>query len=166
MAFSAEDIKAHHRSISKSLTDGVSAISEVSGYDYASKRDVFNEFAQFLADDLVTHAEGEEKSMYPAVRDLVCRYGDPLETMTLDHKAIVERIGKLRETVNEMNAGADADRTRLLPRAKKLAIELGALVSVHLAKEEIALLPLMEEHMSGDEIEAVVSGMHGEGGNH
>lgn len=157
MENAVEMIKAHHRSISEQLEEGVDAIEAAKVTDYDSR--TFDEFVTFLTDDLMPHAEGEERSMYPAVRDLICRYDNPLTTMSLDHQAIIDRINKLKDLVTRMDASQE-EQERLLPQAKRLSIELGALVSVHLAKEEIALLPLMEEHMSEEEIVGVVHRMH------
>lgn len=162
MSETTEMIKAHHRSISRQLEQGVDAIVVTEADSFEERKDSFSAFVEFLTDDLMPHAEGEERSMYPAVRDLVCRYDNPLATMSLDHQAIIQRIDRLKETVSMLNGASPQDRAALLPEAKRLAIELGALVSVHLAKEEIALLPLMDEHMAEDELQAVVSGMHGE----
>ena len=158
MENAVEMIKAHHRSVSEQLAEGVDAIEAAKVTDYDSR--TFDAFVTFLTDDLMPHAEGEERSMYPAVRDLICRYDNPLATMSLDHQAIVDRINKLKDLVTRVDA-CQEERERLLPQAKRLSIELGALVSVHLAKEEIALLPLMEEHMSEEEIVGVVHRMHG-----
>lgn len=157
MENAVEMIKAHHRSISEQLEEGVNAIEAAKVTDYDSR--TFDEFVTFLTDDLMPHAEGEERSMYPAVRDLICRYDNPLATMSLDHQAIIDRINKLKDLVTRMDA-SHQEQERLLPQAKRLSIELGALISVHLAKEEIALLPLMEEHMSEEEIVGVVHKMH------
>lgn len=157
MENAVEMIKAHHRSISEQLEEGVNAIEAAKVTDYDSR--TFDEFVTFLTDDLIPHAEGEERSMYPAVRDLICRYDNPLATMSLDHQAIIDRINKLKDIVARMDASQE-EQERLLPQAKRLSIELGALISVHLAKEEIALLPLMEEHMSEEEIVGVVHKMH------
>jgi hemerythrin-like domain-containing protein len=162
MPHATEQIKAHHRSISQQLRDGVDAVAATDVFEYDSRKTKFDDFVVFLTDDLTPHAEGEERSLYPAVRDLICRYDNPLATMSLDHQAIVDRINRLREIVGQMDAGSYQLRAQLLPEARKIAIELGALVSVHLAKEEIALLPLMEEHMSDDEVRMVVHGMHEE----
>ncbi len=155
-------IKEHHRSIVKHLTEGVNAADALTSENYAGRQSDLDGFVKFLTDDLIPHAEGEERSMYPAVAELVCRYDNPLSTMSLDHQAIVDRINRLKDLAAKLKTATPDERIRLVPSVRRLAVELGALVSVHLAKEEIALIPLMEEHMESHDLAMILHGMHEE----
>jgi iron-sulfur cluster repair protein YtfE (RIC family) len=155
-------IKEHHKSITRQLTEGVNAADAITPENYSGRQADLDGFVKFLTDDLIPHAQGEERSMYPAVAELVCRYGNPLSTMSLDHQAIVERIERLKDIAGKLKTASPDERIRLVPTARRIAVELGALISVHLAKEEIALLPLMEEHMEGRDLAIMLHGMHEE----
>jgi iron-sulfur cluster repair protein YtfE (RIC family) len=89
---------------------------------------------EFLHTTLEPHAREEEEGLYPFVAQCL---GDERATATMvrDHEAIRERVDALEFTDPQDG-----------PRLQELLYGLYALVSVHLWKEEIEYLPLLDAH--------------------
>jgi iron-sulfur cluster repair protein YtfE (RIC family) len=86
----------------------------------------------FLRDTLLPHADEEERTLYPAVAELL-RNPEATATMTRDHVAI-------RARVVELASVPETDVERL----QELLYGLYALISVHIWKEEQLYLPMLE----------------------
>jgi iron-sulfur cluster repair protein YtfE (RIC family) len=91
----------------------------------------------FLRGTLAPHAKEEEWGLYPEIARLL---GNPRATATMarDHEAIRERTAEL-----EIADPEDG------PRLQELLYGLHALISVHLWKEEVEYLPLLEQSRAG-----------------
>lgn len=87
----------------------------------------------FLHGTLASHAEEEERTLYPTIAKLL---GHPqaTETMALDLEAIRTRVALL--------GLADPDDES---RLQELLYGLYALISVHFWKEEVEYLPLLQK---------------------
>ena len=132
-----------------------------------ASREVLEEIVGFLEDDLRPHAEGEEQFLYPAVDDLVKHYERATATMSLDHLIITEEIATFRSRKEKLlelaTDGADREKLeRALARLLETAHHLDVVISLHLEKEERILLPLAEQHLSEEDAQGVLDGMHGE----
>lgn len=92
-----------------------------------------------------SHAEGEEMHLYPVVD----RYASPdaahgfTATMRFEHRVVGDWIDQL----TEMASGEDPDPRAFARRAQRL---LG-LLEAHFLAEEQVLMPVLDEHMSGEE---------------
>jgi iron-sulfur cluster repair protein YtfE (RIC family) len=104
-------------------------------------------FVAFLKGDLIPHARGEERHLYPLVDDLVRNYGKATATMMVDHEFIADYVSRIEQTTAELATTLDGERReRLSQTLHDLALQLDAIVKLHLAKEERVYLPLIAEH--------------------
>jgi len=92
----------------------------------------------FLFDELLTHARGEERHLYPVVGPLLCQEGTAMETMTMDHVAIERHIDRY--------AGLLADHPQDRVAIERTLVALEAIVQLHMDKEEAILLPALGRH--------------------
>lgn len=149
-----EAIRGHHRDLVATLDGYVSALA-------AGRTDVEPAaLVTFLKDDLVPHAQGEERHLYPAVEPLVREYGRATATMSVDHEFIEGYVAEIEKAVEAMGAGEAAESSRARERLERLVLQLQAVLEVHLEKEERIYLPLMEQHLSEDEQDRIVDRMH------
>lgn len=149
-----EAIRAHHRALLGALTEKASALE---GGVESSQAE---ELVAFLKGDLLPHALGEERSLYPAVEPLIKSHGRATATMSVDHEFIAGYIHGIEETVGALQkAGKDA-RPVLERRLRDQVLQLEALLKVHLEKEERVYLPLMEQHLPEADQERVLEEMH------
>jgi hemerythrin-like domain-containing protein len=102
------------------------------------RHELIERIVSFLRDDLATHAESEERDLYPHLARLL---GDPRATkpMVYDHDAIRQVTARLQE--------ADNPEVSLL---QELLYGLHALITVHFQEEELYLPLLEREHAKGD----------------
>lgn len=150
----AAAIRDHHRELLETLTTQVAAlVEERPDADPAA-------LADFLQHELLPHAVGEEAHLYPAVEPLVKAHGRATATMSVDHEFIENYIRQIREVVEVLQRAGAEERPRLQRRLRHLALQLEALLRLHLEKEERIYLPLFEEHLSEGEQQRVLDGMH------
>jgi iron-sulfur cluster repair protein YtfE (RIC family) len=109
------------------------AAREIPALSPEERRALVTRIVDFLHGTLARHAREEEWGLYPEIARLL---GNPRSTATMarDHEAIRERVAAL-DVVNP------ADGAEL----QELLYGLYALISVHLWKEEVEYLPLLEE---------------------
>ncbi|HEY63373.1 MAG TPA: hemerythrin domain-containing protein [Caldilineae bacterium] len=153
MSAVGEAIRNHHQELIHTLTEHVASVVE--GRAEADPQVL----ASFLVDELLPHAIGEERHLYPAVEPLVKAHGQATATMSVDHEFIEGYIRQIQETAQALQ-GAGDDRSKLEDRLRRLALQLEAVLRVHLEKEERVYLPLFERHLSEDEQQRVLDGMH------
>lgn len=150
MSTVSEMIRAHHAELIDSLHRQASALADRRPDADAAA------FAAFLQKELLPHAVGEERHLYPAVDPLIKTHGVATATMSVDHEYIEEYI---RQIAAAAQAPA-AEQAAVAERLGRLALRLEALLEVHLAKEERVYLPLFEQYLSEDQQQAVLDGMH------
>lgn len=149
-----EAIRNHHRELVQALTAQVSAISE-------GRADADPEaLARFLREELLPHAIGEERHLYPAVDPLVKAHGSATATMSVDHEHIEGYIREIGQTVDALATATPDERTKLQRRLREIVLRLDAVLRVHLEKEERVYLPLFEQYLSVEEQRRVLDGMH------
>lgn len=138
-----EAIYNQHRKLQETLREHVNAL--VNG------RVDPGEFVTFLKRELLPHARSEQRHLYPVVDTLVREHGRPTATMEVDHEFIADyarRIERLTDALILENQEEQAVPEALL---RQLAVELEAVVQLHLAKEERIYLPLFEQYMPNGE---------------
>jgi hemerythrin-like domain-containing protein len=150
----SEEIHHHHQEILNTLTQHVTALIE--------ERPTADPdgLVRFLHGDLMPHAEGEERYMYPALDPVLRAHGRPTATMTVDHEFIAGYIRRIAETAQALRAAAADDRPALLAHLRRLSLQLEALLTVHLEKEERVYLPLFEQYLPEAEQQRILDGMH------
>lgn len=111
---------------------------------------------EFLAHDLLPHAEAEDCALYPAVARLV---GAPEATATMrrDHVEVgrlTAELGALRSQLSAVTLG-DAQAKAL----RRILYGLYALVKLHFAKEEEVYLPLLDARLTEEEARRMLAAM-------
>ncbi len=154
MATLTQAIRQHHRSLAETLAAHARAAGEA---ESSSERE---SFVTFLNGDLLPHARGEERHLYPAVDELLRRHGRPTATMTVDHEFIAAYVARIARLTRELDRASIAERPRLLEQLRDLAIRLDALLEVHLAKEERVYLPLIEQHLDDARQRELLGAIH------
>lgn len=149
-----EAIRSHHRQLVSTLAEQVTAVVE--NRPDADPRAL----AAFLKGDLLPHAIGEEQHLYPTVESLIKDHGQATATMSVDHEFIEGYIRQIDETVQALQGAGEETQTELESRLQRLALQLEAVLRVHLEKEERVYLPLFEEYLSEEEQQRVLDGMH------
>jgi hemerythrin-like domain-containing protein len=110
---------------------------------------------RFLEQVFVPHANWEELTFYPALGDLVRRYGDPNAAMFIDHREIMRRIEEFVALAGRVEAGERDPET--IDRARILAYQIQALVDAHERKEEEIYVALLNRHMSDRDVVHVLT---------
>ncbi len=115
-----------------------------------------DETYDFLAHQLIPHAQAEERALYPVVQRVM---GAPEATSTMvrDH---VE-IGRLTDELALLRAGwSSATVTDMqIQSLRRVLYGLYALVKVHFAKEEEVYLPLLDARLSAVEAHQMFEAM-------
>lgn len=156
MSALTEAIRKHHLSLAGTAQAHVRSVA--GGEPAATECEAL---VAFLKGELLPHAIGEERHLYPLVDTLVRNHGKPTATMAVDHEFITSYVWKIEQTVRELAAGPADDRRRnLLGRLRELALRLDAILEVHLAKEERVYLPLVEEHVDDARQREVLEAIH------
>ena len=90
-----EAVRKHHQSLAKTLE----AHARAAGRSEEAEREAF---VAFLKGDLIPHARGEERHLYPLVDELVRNHGRPTATMMVDHEFITDYVSKIEQTTSEL----------------------------------------------------------------
>ncbi len=114
----------------------------------------------FLLQDLLPHAQGEERALYPAVEPLIRQHGQATATMRVDHEFIEGYIRQIDGLIQRIQGAGPEGRASAERELRRLLIELYALLRVHMAKEERVYLPLFERYLSPEEQQRVFEAMH------
>jgi hemerythrin-like domain-containing protein len=131
-----EAIHNHHQEISATLRQHVALIGAGSaGADPGA-------LVAFLKHDLLPHAAGEERYLYPVVDPLVKAHGSATATMIVDHEFITGYVNQLEETEQALRSATAEAYPALQATLQRLCLQLEALLLVHLEKEERVYIPL------------------------
>jgi len=156
-------IRAHHRALAETL-DGYTADVEagIEDLDAAALMRLLDQVTTFLSGELLPHARGEERTLYPALDPILREHGRPTATMSVDHEYIGEYARLIGETARDLRSASGAERAALAGRLQRQMIQLQGLFGVHLAKEERIYLPLVEEVISAGDQQALLAALHEE----
>ena len=143
MRLSAEAIRQHHRA----LYDQLAALLAEDGTVTDPDR-----FVRFLHQELLPHADEEERELYDRIEPSIPP-GQRTLTMRLDHAAIRRSADELRALVARLATASTEERQPLEQQLRRRAIELAAIVRLHLDKEEQVYLPLYEQLTSETELD-------------
>jgi len=131
----AAAVRDEHAVLEGRIAGLVELADELDELDDEEARRRLEEAVSFLRDELLVHADVEDAVLYPVVDGLLRSLGGATVTMSMDHSAIARRTAVLAEAVERLATDGRHEARRTL-------IELNALVTHHLAKEEEAYLPL------------------------
>ncbi|HEX5416930.1 MAG TPA: DUF2249 domain-containing protein [Chloroflexota bacterium] len=149
-----EAIRGHHAELLDTLTKQSAFLTE----DRPEANPAA--FLDFLKEDLLPHARGEERHLYLVMDVLIKAYGRPTETMRIDHQAIEEYVRRIEDATHQLETADETRSAAIKKDLGRLALQLAAVFAVHLRKEEEAYLPLLEAHLTDGEQEQVLEGMH------
>ncbi len=162
MARPTDPMRDHHKALEEQLHGFFNFIETLDKFG-AEEKEKLKEFAAFLKNDILPHAEGEEKHLYKKVGELM---GNPLftKTMEIDHQHITRFISDLEtETNNIFKEAADVTIKKL----KQTAGKLQGIMELHFQKENDVYLPILDEKLSAEQVYLeVIKPMHGHGGGH
>lgn len=161
MARKTERIRDHHKDILKKIGLVVTHAQALAGSRETSLKAELERDVAFLRDDLLPHADGEERSLYPVADDLIRTHGRPTATMSRDHVFLKREIDRFCDIAGKVEAQEGPVREETRHALWRTAVRLEFLLSVHLEKEEQDLLPLLDDHLSQEEVDRIIDGMHG-----
>ncbi|MGE5464816.1 MAG: hemerythrin domain-containing protein [Syntrophothermus sp.] len=114
-------------------------------------REGVREVYEFLAYQLVPHAQAEEAALYPVVQRALGS-PDATRTMSRDHIEVgryIEELDSLRQDVSPQS----------FKSLQRVLYGVYALVKVHFAKEEEVYLPILEERLSPEQAKEMFEAM-------
>jgi iron-sulfur cluster repair protein YtfE (RIC family) len=152
MSTPLDSISEHHNQMQEDLEELIASVRE-HGSDGP-----LEELSSFLRDEIVPHATGEENHLYPEADELVREHVTPTTTMSLDHEWIESTIDEISERLRSIGENGREVPRELLDRL----VELNAILALHLHKEEEAFFPLLRDHLSREEQQAIIDGLHDE----
>ncbi len=157
-----DPIRDHHKALEEQLHGFFHCIENLEKFS-SEEKEKLKEFTAFLKNDVLPHAEGEEKHLYKKVGELM---GNPLftKTMEIDHQHIKQFISELETEINNVYKEA-ADVT--IKKLQQTAGKLRGIMELHFQKENDVYLPILDEKLSAEQVYLeVIKPMHGHGGGH
>lgn len=161
MARPTEDIREHHKMLEEGLHGFWHKIEYLQEFS-DRERGLLDDLMTFLNEELLPHAEGEEKHLYGKVAELM---RNPLftKTMEMDHQFIKQYIIELETVIKNVHKQS-VDVT--IKRIQTTASKLQGIIDPHFQKENDVYLPILDEKLSKEQVEKeVIEPMHAYSGN-
>ncbi|OHB88428.1 MAG: hypothetical protein A3C38_02025 [Planctomycetes bacterium RIFCSPHIGHO2_02_FULL_50_42] len=161
MARPTDPIRDHHKALEEQVHGFFNNIENLQKFS-AEEKQQLQDLIKFLKEELLPHAEGEEKYLYKKVGQLM---NNPLftKTMELDHQHIKRYISELEAEIKDVYKEA-ADVT--IKKIQKAANKLQGLMMPHFQKENDVYLPILDEKLSAEQVYLeIIRPMHGKGGH-
>ncbi|HEX5439937.1 MAG TPA: DUF2249 domain-containing protein [Ktedonobacterales bacterium] len=156
-------IRAHHRALADTLDTYTAEVEAgITDLDAARLAELLDGLTGFLSGDLLPHAAGEEKTLYPALDPIIREHGSPTATMLVDHEYIGDYSRQITETARALRSADQHTRKDLARKLARQLIQLQGLFDVHLAKEGRVYLPLVEQAVSAGDQQALLAALHEE----
>src|SRR5690348_13806394 len=76
--------------------------------------------SRFLRDELLPHAVGEDRYLYPAVEPLLKAHGMATATMRMDHRAIEGYVRSIEEAAARLRSAGNAERAAAVRELTRL----------------------------------------------
>lgn len=154
MATASETLRHHHEELARKMTEQVRVLTE--GRPDADPKAL----SRFLRDELLPHAVGEDRYLYPAVEPLLKAHGMATATMRMDHRAIEGYVRSIEEAAARLRSAGNAERAAAVRELTRLVWQLQALFDVHLQKEEQVYMPLLMQYVAEAEQQRILRQMH------
>ena len=151
--------RRHHQALLQQLERHVEAVQGPQASEQAAQ------LARFLQEELLPHARAEERHLYAAVEPLLHRAGRATATMSVDHEVLEGYVRQVAQTIQQLARAAGGGEGAAEParhQLARLAVELAAVLRLHIQKEERVYLPLVEQGLSEGEQERLLEAMHQE----
>ncbi|HEX8730950.1 MAG TPA: DUF2249 domain-containing protein [Ktedonobacterales bacterium] len=156
-------IRTHHAALVESLDRYTADVeSGLGDLDAASLITLLDDMTSFLSGELMPHAKGEERALYPALDPVLRQHGRPTASMSVDHEFLGDYVRQITEVAQSLRSSSGAQRAELERSLRRLMIQMQGLFHVHLAKEERVYLPLIEEVISAGDQQALLAALHEE----
>jgi uncharacterized protein (DUF2249 family)/hemerythrin-like domain-containing protein len=149
-----EAIHHHHQELIAQLTTQVDALRQRHADADGSA------LVEFLKSELLPHAAGEERYLYPALDPVIKEHGTPTATMCVDHEFIQKYVRQIEALSSSLAHAPESERATLQENLYLLTLRLESLLEVHLEKEERVYLPLFERFVAEPEQQRILAGMH------
>jgi hypothetical protein len=98
----SDAFRHHHRQLLQEMTQHAAAL-----IDENAEGDPMS-FVRFLRHELLPHATGEERFLYPAVEPLLKSHGMATATMRIDHRAIERYVQSLEDVAARLGTAGKA----------------------------------------------------------
>jgi quercetin dioxygenase-like cupin family protein/hemerythrin-like domain-containing protein len=148
-------VREEHRQLHREVAELAELAESISRLDPQAAQARLERTVHFLQKELLSHAQEEERSIYPAAERVLRAVGGATATMVADHRRIATLAGSLEEIATHRLD--DLDRQR----ARQLLYALHALLEIHFDKEENLYLPLLTR-LSPEERHALYTRLAGE----
>jgi uncharacterized protein (DUF2249 family)/iron-sulfur cluster repair protein YtfE (RIC family) len=153
-ATARDALHRHHEELARTMAERVAVLTDAGpGADPEP-------LIRFLRDDLLPHAAGEDRYMYPAVEPLLKAHGMATATMRMDHRGITEYVQAFEEAARRLSGARGAARDAAARDVTRLAWQLQALFDVHLRKEEEIYIPVLMQYTPEAEQQRIIRQMH------
>lgn len=143
-----------HRVIRREIGALPALIRAAAGNPQRSK--IVGAHATEMLDFLHVHHSGEDELVWPVLRPRVTLDDDLLERMQAQHHQIAEAVDAVQADLPGWTQSADAEVGERMAARLETAYEV---LLAHLQEEEQRILPLLSQHFSQDEWNAL--GKHG-----
>ncbi|HUY52069.1 MAG TPA: hemerythrin domain-containing protein [Streptosporangiaceae bacterium] len=140
----AKEIVHHHAVLRRSLEQRVGVLCAAAGDGAAGERALVA-LQEYLAGEILPHAEAEERALYRAATTQA-RGSRLVRTLTAEHRELAGLAGRLQPGMNSTTAATVAEW-------------IATLFAGHAAKENDLLLPALTG--SGTDLAALLADMHG-----
>ncbi|GBC85634.1 hypothetical protein HRbin11_02084 [bacterium HR11] len=152
MSQAIEAIRKHHRKILETFQGHLQTLRR------RPESESLGALLHFLKTELLPHAVGEERALYPAVEGLLKAWGQATATMIVDHEFIRRSIQALEALAERLRTTSDV--AALWGEVETQLLQLSAVLRLHLEKEERVYLPLVERHLSESVQRSILDRMH------
>jgi hemerythrin-like domain-containing protein len=160
MAGPLDAIREHHKGIAaelKSLEAGLEGLSP----ERVGEEEL-RHILHFLLEDLLPHAAGEERALYPPAEELIRKYGRAVAPYELEHRTLEGLLDEFKGAAEKLLEGklSAEERASATQSLKASGRQIAFLVSSHLRKEEEFIVPLLESYLPPEEQAEIVRQMH------
>lgn len=151
-----QPLREEHQELLPHLTQMQTVADLIGTAPIASLRQELDQTYRFLTTQLISHAQAEERALYPVVGRLM---GEPEATATMSRDHV--EIGRLNEQFGELrshlrNEHLDTSQVHAL---RCVLYGLCTLVAVHFAKGEEVYLPLLDTRLTPQEAKTLFEAM-------
>jgi hemerythrin-like domain-containing protein len=146
-ANATDDFRMEHLDLKRHLNHLRGALEELAAQEPAEQRDAMAGFVGFFEKHVLPHAAWEEAQLYPLADRLVGGTQPFTAAMRYEHHLVGRWLDALRRERDKLDAAAFARRGG----------ELLGLVGAHFETEEEVLLPLLDQSMTPEELDAALA---------
>ena len=151
-----EPLRAEHRDLLEKLRAFQGIAGELPDMSAAEARRRLTDVIKFFQHSVACHAAAEEAVVFPCV-DRVTNDRTVTVPFRANHLEIGARIQVLAETTAEI--GGQWPERSLSRSLSRQFVKLAAVVMLHLGNEEELLFPVLDEHLSTEDVDRLLQRM-------